>query len=282
MVLTVCLSSKAKQFLGFIPPIEMEDKKYYFYVSGVYYCLTTGAGIDSNLKAIAFNQSVAKPIFVGEEWGFQALEIMKNLANGVARSPKLKDGLKPKSGTPESKDIIKAAAYHEAGHVRIAIEKGISLRKLGMCVDDKGRGYSDMLLYPYDPTPNKKPSCEDSIVVLYGGKAAEQYFFPNASSRSDSEDLRRIDELKPYLSPETRLADLESESLSLVNQYRDAIEKLAKTLLSKGSHDLKTCEEACQLKEYYDGKTAQRLCADEIKKLFPSATIDPVRIQLAD
>jgi hypothetical protein len=103
MVLTVCLSSKAKQFLGFIPPIEMEDKKYYFYVSGVYYCLTTGAGIDSNLKAIAFNQSVAKPIFVGEEWGFQALGIIKNLANGVVPSPKLKDGLKPKSGTPESK-----------------------------------------------------------------------------------------------------------------------------------------------------------------------------------
>jgi hypothetical protein len=151
-----------------------------------------------------------------------------------------------------------------------------------MCIDDKGRGYSYMWLYPHKPTPNKKPSCEDSIIVLYAGKAAEQYFFPNASSRSDSDDLKRIDELKPYLSPETRLADLESESLSLVIQYRDAIEKLAKTLLSKGFHDLKACEEVCQLKDYPDGKATQRLCADEIKKLFPSATIEPVRVQPAD
>ncbi len=48
MVLTVCLSSKGKQFLGVIPPVGMviggtEDEKYYFYVSGVYYCLLIGS-----------------------------------------------------------------------------------------------------------------------------------------------------------------------------------------------------------------------------------------------
>jgi hypothetical protein len=101
MVLTVSLSSKGKQFLGVIPPVGMviggtEDEKYYFYVSGVYYCLMIGGGINANMKALGFNQPVAKPVFVGDDWGDQALDIMKRLAHGITPSPKLKEGLKPK------------------------------------------------------------------------------------------------------------------------------------------------------------------------------------------
>ncbi len=101
MVLTVCLSSKRRQFLGVIPPVCMEiggaeEEKYYFYVSGVYYCLLIGAGIDTNMKALGFNQPAAKPIFVGDEWADQALGIMKRLAQGTTPSPKLKEGLTPK------------------------------------------------------------------------------------------------------------------------------------------------------------------------------------------
>jgi hypothetical protein len=101
MVLTVCLSSKRKQFLGVIPPLQMEiggteDERYYFHVSGVYYCLMIGTGIDANMKKLAFNQPVARPVFVGEEWAAQALGIMKHLAHGITPSPKLKEGLKPK------------------------------------------------------------------------------------------------------------------------------------------------------------------------------------------
>ena len=73
-----------------------EDEKYYFYVSGVYYCLLVGTGIDTNMKALGFNQPVAKPVFVGAEWADQALSIMKRLAHGTTPSPKLKEGLKPK------------------------------------------------------------------------------------------------------------------------------------------------------------------------------------------
>lgn len=101
MVLTVCLSSKGKQFLGVIPPIGMEiggkeDEKYYFYVSGVYYCLMIGAGIDTSMKAMGFNQPLVKPVLVGDEWADQALGIMKGLADGITPSPKLKDGMKPR------------------------------------------------------------------------------------------------------------------------------------------------------------------------------------------
>lgn len=102
MVLTVCLSSKARQFWGVIPPLDMqpngsEDERYYFYVSGVYYCLLVGASIDQKMRALAFNNSdVVRPILVGEEWAAQALGIMRNLVEGVAVSPKLKEGLKPK------------------------------------------------------------------------------------------------------------------------------------------------------------------------------------------
>ena len=101
MVLTVCLSSKRKQFLGVIPPIQMgvqgkEDERYFFHVSGVQYLLLIGAGIDPGIKTIAFNQPVAKPVFVGDEWATQALDILKHLSKGVTPSPKLQEGLKPK------------------------------------------------------------------------------------------------------------------------------------------------------------------------------------------
>lgn len=102
MVLTVCLSSKAKQFWGVIPPLGMqpqgtEEERYYFYVSGVYYCLLVGSALDQSMKALAFNKSRAmRPILVGDEWADQALGIMRNLTQGVPASPKLKQGLKLK------------------------------------------------------------------------------------------------------------------------------------------------------------------------------------------
>lgn len=104
MVLTVCLSTKSKQFLGVIPPLQMqvngtEEERYYFHVPGVYYCLLIGTGIDTGMKTVAFNQPVVKPVFVGDEWADQALGIMKHLARGITPSPKLKQGLKPKNVT---------------------------------------------------------------------------------------------------------------------------------------------------------------------------------------
>jgi hypothetical protein len=92
---------RTAQFLGVIPPIGMviggtEDEKYYFYVSGVYYCLMVGAGIDTSMKALGFNQPLVKPVLVGDEWAEQALGIMKGLAHGITPSPKLKEVLKPR------------------------------------------------------------------------------------------------------------------------------------------------------------------------------------------
>jgi hypothetical protein len=76
MALTVCLSSKAKQFLGVIPPLEMqpqgtEERRYYFHVSGVYYCLLVGRSIDPKMRMIAFNNAGSiRPILIGDEWAF--------------------------------------------------------------------------------------------------------------------------------------------------------------------------------------------------------------------
>lgn len=102
-MLTVCLSSKLKQFWGVIPPLRMqpngtEDERYYFYVSGVCYCLLVGNSIDQKMKALAFNNSGAmRPVLVGNEWAEQALEIIRGLVQGVAVSPELKESLKPRS-----------------------------------------------------------------------------------------------------------------------------------------------------------------------------------------
>jgi len=49
------------------------------------------------MKMLAFNDSrPVRPVLVGEEWGAQAFDIMRNLPRNVPASPKLKQGLKPK------------------------------------------------------------------------------------------------------------------------------------------------------------------------------------------
>jgi hypothetical protein len=101
MVLTICLSSKAKQMLGVLMPIGMEPKsgeeeRFYFYVNSVFYCLIMGPAIYPTMRALSFHQSAAKPVFVGDEWADQALTIANKLFKGVPASPKLKEGLKPR------------------------------------------------------------------------------------------------------------------------------------------------------------------------------------------
>ncbi|MGB8476678.1 MAG: hypothetical protein WCE61_21560 [Candidatus Acidiferrum sp.] len=101
MVLTVCISSNAKQMLSVLMPIGMgpesgEDERYYFYVNGVYYCLMIGSAIYPTMRSLSFHQSAAKPVFVGDEWADQALAIAKQLSKGAPASPKLREGLKPR------------------------------------------------------------------------------------------------------------------------------------------------------------------------------------------
>jgi hypothetical protein len=74
-----------------------EDESYYFYVSGVSYSLMIGGGIDPNMKALRFNQATVKPVFVGDDWADQAVAVLKRASVGTVPSPKLKDGLKPKT-----------------------------------------------------------------------------------------------------------------------------------------------------------------------------------------
>jgi len=70
MVLTVCLSSKRKQFFGVIPPLQMEAQgteaeRYYFHVSGVYYLLMIGPGIDPDMKSLRLTSHSRSPFSSG-------------------------------------------------------------------------------------------------------------------------------------------------------------------------------------------------------------------------
>jgi hypothetical protein len=102
MILTVCVSTKTKQFLGVIPPIGMEptnaeELRYYFHVPGIYYCLIVGNTIDEKMNMLAFNRvGGTRPVLVSDDWAQQALNIIRDLAAGVSPSPKLKEGLKPR------------------------------------------------------------------------------------------------------------------------------------------------------------------------------------------
>jgi hypothetical protein len=102
IVITVCVSTRPTQLVGFVGPIQMqlhgeEEARYYFHVSGVYFCILLGLPAASQMRALAFNNAgPLRPILVGEEWGEQAFDVMRTLSKGVTVSPKLSEGLKRK------------------------------------------------------------------------------------------------------------------------------------------------------------------------------------------
>ena len=79
---------------------------------------------------------------------------------------------------------IQKAAYHEAGHVVVAAKLKVGIgRRIGMCIDLFGRGYSEMRLRCPGDSDNYPISREDSIAVLFAGRIAEMQFDPLSEAR---------------------------------------------------------------------------------------------------
>ena len=72
----------------------------------------------------------------------------------------------------EKSKAVQRAAHHEAGHVVVAARKGISIPRSGMCIDDTGRGNSEIRLRPPNSSEDYPISRKDSIIVLYAGLRA--------------------------------------------------------------------------------------------------------------
>lgn len=132
--------------------------------------------------------------------------------------------------TSETKAVLRAA-YHEAGHVVVAVRKGVRIGRVGMCIDDCGRGYSAMRLHCPDDSADYPLSREVSIAVLYAGSIAEKRFDHESTGKTAEDDLKRIQELRDKNPPLTDVMTLESESRGLVEGNWDAIDRLAGRLL---------------------------------------------------
>lgn len=103
MVIGLSIASTRPKFLGFFPPVAMDDPecvKYKFYVSGVLYTLMVGSDIPAASRDLSFSVKGSKLIFLMDDVSEQGRDIMKQLAAGSKLATKLekfmKEGRRPK------------------------------------------------------------------------------------------------------------------------------------------------------------------------------------------
>jgi hypothetical protein len=99
----VSVASTKPKFLGFFPPVAMDDPecvKYKFYVSGILYTLMVGNDIPAASRQYSFSLRGPKLIFMMDDVSDQGRDIMRQLAAGSKPSSKLEKLLK--EGRPSS------------------------------------------------------------------------------------------------------------------------------------------------------------------------------------
>jgi hypothetical protein len=136
----------------------------------------------------------------------------------------------------ETKAVLRAA-YHEAGHVVAAVRTSVRIGRLGMCIDDCGRGYSAMRLHRADDSADYPVSREISIAILYAGSISEARFDHESTGATAAHDCMRIQELRVKEPLLTDLVTLERESRGLVERNWGAIDQLARRLLLQPYRD---------------------------------------------
>lgn len=104
VVIGLSLASTPPRFLGFFPPVAMDDPecvKYKFYVSGILYTLMVGHDIPKASRQRSFSVKGSKLVFLMDDVSDQGRDIMKQLAATSKVSPKLakfmKQGRPPRS-----------------------------------------------------------------------------------------------------------------------------------------------------------------------------------------
>lgn len=159
------------------------------------------------------------------------------------------------------KDNIEIVAWHEAGHALAGLLLGQDLTKASVVPSTSGAGGATFI------TPKKmglftKSELEGQVLVLYAGRNAERILTNNdgeittgasndiekATSvikqmivnygMTDNFGLLNLDamELKPeaYMNEAVQMADeLYKRSFELINEHKDALERIAKGLIDK-------------------------------------------------
>jgi ATP-dependent Zn protease len=130
--------------------------------------------------------------------------------------------------TKSSSEVV-GAAYHEAGHVLVALHFGL---KVGLIVvrenGDRGTNISQTELLPL----------LDRVAVCMGGSAAQQHFQAPATDHAMMADYVSVYNLTPEMSDEEREAAIEKafvRARSIIAMNADEVARLAKILITRRS-----------------------------------------------
>jgi hypothetical protein len=139
---------------------------------------------------------------------------------------------------------VESCAYHEAGHVVIGSVGRIPLRKQGICIDQKGAGYSHYKTMRLTGVKNvgRDPRRDKAIRSTQAGYLSQEKYYlrffkqlpPSGSSNDTNYVNGLLDEMydsrQQFFEEKDRLA---AETQQLVNQHWQAIEAIAQTLIRK-------------------------------------------------
>jgi hypothetical protein len=94
IAISLGISSKAPKFLGFFPPVQMDepdDTVYKFYVSGMIYTLRLGESIPDNFSSTAFSAKDRKLVFLLDDASDVGRDIFSKLVANAKLSPELEE-----------------------------------------------------------------------------------------------------------------------------------------------------------------------------------------------
>jgi hypothetical protein len=170
---------------------------------------------------------------------------------------------------------VRAKAYHEAGHVVIAVVQGIDLAEGGMRIDNGVEGVARLCIRK-SAQPNQSGEDQDeiekSVIVLAAGKVAQLRFDPgNSAPQGWQDDESQIKDLvADFDGPE--IQRLVSLSENLVDKHWQLIEQLARLLLGKPTTIMTDAEVASGW--YPRMRNSQKcLSSDEIYHFFRSKDV---------
>ena len=125
-----------------------------------------------------------------------------------------------------SSDVI-GAAYHEAGHVLVALHYGLDVELI--VIRENGDGGTNIRRTEHLPLL-------DRVAVCMGGGAAQQHFQAPATDHAMMADYVLIYNLTPEMTDEEREETIEKafvRACSIIAQNADEVARLAKILISR-------------------------------------------------
>ena len=130
--------------------------------------------------------------------------------------------------THSSSEVV-GAAYHEAGHVLVALHYGLDVGLI--VVRENGDGGTNMSRTEHLPLL-------DQVTIFMGGAAAQQHFQAPATDHAMMADYVMVYNLTPEMTDDEREEAIEKafvHARSIIAQNADEVARLAKILIARRS-----------------------------------------------